>query len=264
MKKSYEDVTVEIKKTWKKFIESSIVIIIILFLIYYWFIIRENRNVTSLKRIIIIIALCILLYIVKLVKLYFDKRMLKKKTDEIDVEKVEEEFAISNYESYNKLKLEVKNCLKKYLVILIILSTIFGIFYIYTGREKEKYLKEYNSDKWYVESAMLDHYDSPKNEDAEFSKGYFYYTGKDGKTYEYIDKIGSIDRDNFNKEKEIKRLIYVSETDNSKSMKYEEYNSKYELINKFFRSIIFVVALLFGIKMLILISRIIFEKSYIK
>ena len=40
MKKSYEDVTVEIKKTWKKFIEYLIVIIIILFFIYYWFIIR--------------------------------------------------------------------------------------------------------------------------------------------------------------------------------------------------------------------------------
>ena len=28
---------------------------------------------------------------------------------------------------------------------------------------------------------MLEHYDNPTDEDQEYSTGYFYYTGKDGK-----------------------------------------------------------------------------------
>ena len=33
---------------------------------------------------------------------------------------------------------------------------------------------------------MLERYDNPTDEDQEYSIGYIYYTGKDGKKYEYI------------------------------------------------------------------------------
>ena len=34
---------------------------------------------------------------------------------------------------------------------------------------------------------MLERYDNPTDEDQEYSIGYFYYTGKDGKKYEYTE-----------------------------------------------------------------------------
>jgi len=51
---------------------------------------------------------------------------------------------------------------------------------------------------------MLERYDNPTDEDQEYSIGYFYYTGKDGKKYEYIGKIGSLDRETFRNKKEYK------------------------------------------------------------
>lgn len=101
---------------------------------------------------------------------------------------------------------------------------------------------------------MLEHYDNPTDEDQEYSIGYFYYTGKDGKKYEYIGKIGSLDSETFRK-KEYKKLIYVSETDNSKLMKYENYSTKYELINSFVSPIVLCAIIIF-------LLRIFYKKIY--
>lgn len=68
-------------------------------------------------------------------------------------------------------------------------------------------------------------------------------------------KIKNTVLDTFRNKKEYKKLIYVSETDNSKLMKYENYNTKYELINSFV-SPIFLGAII------IFLLRIFYKKIY--
>ncbi len=102
---------------------------------------------------------------------------------------------------------------------------------------------------------MLERYDNPTDEDQEYSIGYFYYTGKDGKKYEYIWKIVFLDREIFRNKKEYKKLIYVLETDNSKLMKYENYSTKYELINSFVSPIVLGAIIIF-------LLRIFYKKIY--
>ena len=55
--------------------------------------------------------------------------------------------------------------------------------------------------------------------------------------------------------KVMKKLIYVSETDNSKLMKYENYSTKYELINSFVSPIVLVAIIIF-------LLRIFYKKIY--
>ena len=55
--------------------------------------------------------------------------------------------------------------------------------------------------------------------------------------------------------KEYKKLIYVSETDNSKLMKYENYSTKYELINSFVSPIVLGAIIIF-------LLRIFYKKVY--
>lgn len=141
------------------------------------------------------------------------------------------------------------------LVAIIILSTILSLIYFNVNKNQKDFGKKYNSDKWYTEWAMLEHYDNPTYEDQEYNIGYFYYTGKDGKKYEYIGKIFFLDRETFRNKKEYKKLIYVLETDNSKSMKYENYSTKYELINSFVSPIVLGAIIMF-------LLRIFYKKIY--
>lgn len=141
------------------------------------------------------------------------------------------------------------------LVAIIILSTILSLIYFNDNKNQKDFEKKYNSDKWYTEWTMLEHYDNSTDEDQEYSIGYFYYTGKDGKKYEYIGKIVFLDRETFRNKKEYKKLIYVSETDNSKLMKYENYSTKYERINSFVSPIVLVAIIIF-------LLRIFYKKIY--
>lgn len=68
-------------------------------------------------------------------------------------------------------------------------------------------------------------------------------------------KIKNTVLDTFRNKKEYKKLIYVSETDNSKSMKYENYSTKYELINSFVSPIVLGVIIIF-------LLRIFYKKIY--
>ena len=68
-------------------------------------------------------------------------------------------------------------------------------------------------------------------------------------------KIKNTVLDTFRNKKEYKKLIYVSETDNSKSMKYENYSTKYELINSFVSPIVLGV-------IIIILLRIFYKKIY--
>lgn len=201
---------------------------------------------------------------VTFIKLYINKAKLKKDNPDINLNDINEQFYVSNYESYNRLKIELKHNLIESLVAIIILSTILSLIYFNVNKNQKDFGKKYNSDKWYTEWAMLEHYDNPTDEDQEYSIGYFYYIGKDGKKYEYIGKIGSLDRETFRNKKEYKKLIYVSETDNSKSMKYENYSTKYELINSFVSPIVLGAIIIFLLRIIILILRLIFTRRYIK
>lgn len=68
-------------------------------------------------------------------------------------------------------------------------------------------------------------------------------------------KIKNTVLDTFRNKKEYKKLIYVSETDNSKSMKYENYSTKYELINSFVNPIVLGAIIIF-------LLRIFYKKIY--
>lgn len=68
-------------------------------------------------------------------------------------------------------------------------------------------------------------------------------------------KIKNTVLDKFRNKKEYKKLIYVSETDNSKSMKYENYSTKYELINSFVSPIVLGAIIIF-------LLRIFYKKIY--
>lgn len=264
MKKGYEEVILEIKKTWKTFLESLVIIIIAFVFVYYFFIVKNNKEISELRGFLYAIIPYLIIYMVTFIKLYINKTKLKKDNPDINLNDINEQFYVSNYESYNRLKIELKHNLIESLVAIIILSTILGLIYFNVNKNQKDFEKKYNSDKWYTEWAMLEHYDNPTDEDQEYSTGYFYYTGKDGKKYEYIGKIGSLDRETFRNKKEYKKLIYVSETDNSKSMKYENYSTKYELINSFVSPIVLGAIIIFLLRIIILILRLIFTRRYIK
>ena len=68
-------------------------------------------------------------------------------------------------------------------------------------------------------------------------------------------KIKNTVLDTFRNKKEYKKLIYVLETDNSKLMKYENYSTKYELINSFVSPIVLVAIIIF-------LLRIFYKKIY--
>lgn len=68
-------------------------------------------------------------------------------------------------------------------------------------------------------------------------------------------KIKNTVLDTFRNKKEYKKLIYVSETDNSKLMKYENYSTKYELINSFVNPIVLGAIIIF-------LLRIFYKKIY--
>ena len=68
-------------------------------------------------------------------------------------------------------------------------------------------------------------------------------------------KIKNTVLDKFRNKKEYKKLNYVSETDNSKSMKYENYSTKYELINSFVSPIVLGAIIIF-------LLRIFYKKIY--
>ena len=101
---------------------------------------------------------------VTFIKLYINKIKLKKDNHYINLNDINEQFYVSNYESYNRLKIELKHNLIESLVAIIILSTILSLYFNVNKNQKD-FGKKYNSDKWYTEWAMLEYYDNPTDED---------------------------------------------------------------------------------------------------
>ena len=74
---------------------------------------------------------------VTFVKLHINKTKLKKDNININLNDINEQFYVSNYESYNRLKIELKHNLIESLVAIIILSTILSLIYFYVNKTKK-------------------------------------------------------------------------------------------------------------------------------
>lgn len=84
---------------------------------------------------------------VTFIKLYINKTKLKKDNPYINLNDINEQFYVSNYESYNRLKIELKHNLIESLVAIIILSTILSLIYFNDNKNQKDFEKKYNSDK---------------------------------------------------------------------------------------------------------------------
>lgn len=164
--KSYEGVILEIKKTWETFLESLVIIIIAFVFVYYFFIVKNNKEISELRGFLYAIIPYLIIYMVTFIKLYINKTKLKKDNPDINLNDINEQFYVSNYESYNRLKIELKHNLIESLVAIIILSTILSLIYFNDNKNQKDFEKKYNSNKWYTEWTMLEHYDNPTDEDT--------------------------------------------------------------------------------------------------
>lgn len=137
--KSYEEVILEIKKTWKTFLESLVIIIIAFVFVYYFFIVKNNKEISELREFLYAIIEYLIIYMVTFIKLYINKTKLKKDNPYINLNDINEQFYVSNYESYNRLKIELKHNLIESLVAIIILSTILSLIYFYVNKNQKDF-----------------------------------------------------------------------------------------------------------------------------
>ena len=141
MKKRYEEVILEIKKNWKTFLESLVIIIIAFVFVYYFFIVKNNKEISELRGFLYAIIPYLIIYMVTFIKLYINKTKLKKDNPDINLNDINEQFYVSNYESYNRLKIELKHNLIESLVAIIILSTILGLIYFNVNKNQKDFEK---------------------------------------------------------------------------------------------------------------------------
>lgn len=78
---------------------------------------------------------------VTFIKLYINKTKLKKDNLNINLNDINEQFYVSNYESYNRLKIELKHNLTESLVAIIILSTILSLIYFNVNKNQKDFEK---------------------------------------------------------------------------------------------------------------------------
>lgn len=137
--KSYEEVILEIKKTWKTFLESLVIIIIAFVFVYYFFIVKNNKEISELREFLYAIIQYLIIYMVTFIKLYINKTKLKKDNPYIYLNDINEQFYVSNYESYNRLKIELKHNMIESLVAIIILSTILSLIYFNDNKNQKDF-----------------------------------------------------------------------------------------------------------------------------
>lgn len=137
--KSYEEVILEIKKTWEIFLESLVIIIIAFVFVCYFFIVKNNKEISELREFLYAIIQYLIIYMVTFIKLYINKTKLKKDNPYINLNDINEQFYVSNYESYNRLKIELKHNLIESLVAIIILSTILSLIYFNDNKNQKDF-----------------------------------------------------------------------------------------------------------------------------
>ena len=128
------------KKTWETFLESLIIIIAFVF-VYYFFIVKNNKETSELRGFLYAIIQYLIIYMVTFIKLYINKAKLKKDNPDINLNDINEQFYVSNYESYNRLKIELKHNLIESLVAIIILSTILSLIYFNDNKNQKDFGK---------------------------------------------------------------------------------------------------------------------------
>lgn len=129
------------KKTLKTFLESLVIIIIAFVFVYYFFIVKNNKEISELRGFLYAIIPYLIIYMVAFIKLYINKTKLKKDNPDINLNDINEQFYVSNYESYNRLKIELKHNLIESLVVIIILSTILGLIYFNVNKNQKDFEK---------------------------------------------------------------------------------------------------------------------------
>ena len=90
--KSYEEVILEIKKTWKTFLESLVIIIIAFVFVYYFFIVKNNKEISELRGFLYAIIQYLIIYMITFIKLYINKTKLKKDNPYINLNDINEQF----------------------------------------------------------------------------------------------------------------------------------------------------------------------------
>lgn len=129
------------KKIWGTFLESLVIIIIAFVFVYYFFIVKNNKEISELRKFLYAIIPYLIIYMVTFIKLYINKTKLKKDNPDINLNDINEQFYVSNYESYNRLKIELKHNLIESLVAIIILSTILSLIYFYVNKNQKDFGK---------------------------------------------------------------------------------------------------------------------------
>ena len=127
------------KKIWGTFLESLVIIIIAFVFVYYFFIVKNNKEISELRKFLYAIIEYLIIYMVTFIKLYINKTKLKKDNPDINLNDINEQFYVSNYESYNRLKIELKHNLIESLVAIIILSTILSLIYFYVNKNQKDF-----------------------------------------------------------------------------------------------------------------------------
>ena len=130
------------------------------------------------------------------------------------------------YNKLDKINQEIKATWKKFFRSSIFFIGIFALAFYMFDLKQQKYQEELKSTTWYEVVAQFDHSfyhrNREKNGDdydyVDYYDWYFTYVGRDGNTYDYIEKNQS-----FEPDEEYTTTIYVDEKDNSHSLKIKSY-----------------------------------------
>ena len=162
----------------------------------------------------------------------------------------------NQYDEFQKIKKEIRTTWIQFLKGSIVLFIIYALVIFFINLPEQRYKEEYESTTWYEEKAFYDHsyhhretVDDNTTSYIDYYDWYFKYTGRDGKTYYYIDKDhveeGEIGFD---------RVIYVDENDNSHSLPIINYDEDGE-VDEFAKQIVFFIVIVpFVIPFLIILT----------
>ena len=103
--------------------------------------VKNNKEISELRGFLYAIIQYLIIYMVTFIKLYINKAKLKKDNPDINLNDINEQFYVSNYESYNRLKIELKHNLIESLVAIIILSTILSLIYFNDNKNQKDFGK---------------------------------------------------------------------------------------------------------------------------
>lgn len=158
-------------------------------------------------------------------------------------------------ENINKL---IKVTWNKFFRVIILLLIVLALVFYILNLKVQKYNKEFESTTWYEAVAQYTHsfyHRDRKNhgDDYEYKNYYdwhFTYVGRDGNTYNYVEKNHGFEADDG-----YTTTIYVDENDNSHSLKIENFKSQNNTIKKVVFIILAPYSFIYLIRFLILYKK---------